>query len=232
MAFRKRRMRRRRPHRRRLRRRHRRFRANPQIGLPSSRILKMRYNDSFNIGTVTTVGQYAFARISCTNINSPVFGGGSSHLPLGLNQAAVYWQNYIVVGSKITYTATCGTSNNTVLCGLMTHDDSSIMAAEMSTLVEQGRSRWKAMQGAINGNVARLSQKFSTKKWFGLSKLKDNLALYGAPFGTSPPKTAYWVLWFGTLPGPGSTASTSVTVNYTVDYLVLCFEPSEMPQSI
>lgn len=214
------------------RRMYRRNRPNPQVALPKSRLVKMRYSDSFLVSTPGVADLYFPCRWSCTNINAPdVDGVGVSHQALGRDQWAALFNSYCVVGARMrVQTVNCHTTNTAVMCGAMVHDDTSTAAASMTTLVEQGKSTWRVLQGVTNGNVAKYGLKFSTKKWFGLTNVKDNLALYGAPFASAPPKTANFLLWFGVMPS-NTVAVTDLSVTIMIDYSVLLFEPTELPQS-
>lgn len=210
------------------------FKRRPgrMVGIPKTRLVRMRYSDSFLVNTPGVADLYFPSRWSCTNINAPdVDGVGVSHQCLGRDQMAALWNSYLVVGAKIRVTTINSSTTNTgIMCGAMVHDDTSTAAASMTTLVEQGRSTWRVLQGITNGNVARYGLKFSTKKWFGLKDLKDNLGVFGSPFSGAPPKTANFLLWWGVMPST-TVAVTHLSVTVCIDYSVLLFEPVELPQS-
>lgn len=110
----------------------------------------------------------------------------------------------------------------------MLHDGTPVTAPFLSTLVEQGKTRWKLMQSAVNGNQVNVSQNFSCKKWFNLSNVKDNVDDVGALFTASPTTEARFVIVVGQ-----TITATATTIEgmFTIDYSVLLFEPRELPQS-
>lgn len=216
--------------RRRFRRRVRRGRVRPnaQIGFPTRRVVKMRYCDFVTLTLPAVASAFTEARYSANNLNDPQVALGG-HQPLSYDQWAVYYNSYAVIGSRIRVqgiTVSSGTAPAVI--GVMLHDSSVTTSPDYQGLVEQGKSKYRFIQVAINGNVPRsMTCSYSMKKWFGITNVKDNLGLYGATFGNAPATDAHFVVWAGCTNAIGQT----VTFQFVIDYLVLLFEPKELPGS-
>lgn len=193
---------------------------------PTNRIVKMRYCTPFQLDSTSGYVEQAFR---ANGLFDPDFSG-TGHQPLGHDQWSVFYNRYTVLGSKITIRAISPSSDNPSVYGVYLHETSSPGATAYTTLVEQGKSQWRYIQNAINGNVpSKCSMTFSAKKWFNIADVKDNSATYGALFGSDPTIQAYYICWTSAWDDTADVPPLNFVA--IIDYIVLLGEPREIPAS-
>lgn len=215
-------------------RKYRRYRTDPKgmIGFPKQRIVKMRYTLNFTLDSTGAVQTKAFA---ANNINQPDYGGTGKR-PLGYTEWAGFYNQWIVVGSKIRIlpiysSITAGAMPLTY--GIYMKSDNST-SAPLASLIEQGKCRFKNMQPINNGNYAPVSFNCSPKKWFNIANLKDNWDNMGSEFdlsgpGSDPARQIDFIVFVAA--ADGSTNVEPVNFTAQIDYLVLVRDPKTLPNS-
>lgn len=202
------------------------FRA--PIGFPTSRLVRMRYveNYSLNPALPGLMAQYVFR---CNSIFDPNETGTGGQ-PLGHDQWSVFYNKYVVVGSKITVVAQGGGSSGSgsvpVYTGIKRDLDGAI-DADYRRLKEQGSMArvWQPLGDA----KLKMNSYFSCKKHFGIANVKDGVDRYGALFGANPIDQMRFVHYYQAQDRASSVSPTVFTA--TIDYLVLCFEVKDLPAS-
>lgn len=203
------------------------------IGFPTNQVVKMRYSNWTNF-PLNTGNSYSEFTVRAASINAPdIVPNANSHQALGHDQWAVFYERYVVLGSRITIT---GISNNSsaggnILLGVYLADQSATAAINPHQLIEQGKCNYTNMG---NGNAGQLVRKivnmnYSAKKWHNVTNVKDADNLE-ANFGANPADQAYFHIFCGCSDMVALT-NGSVTIQYKVDYIVLVKDPLELAQS-
>lgn len=206
---------------------------NP-IGFPKEQLVTMRYCDNFLLNP-TNGGACVEYGFRANSIFDPDFTG-VGHQPIGHDQWQTFYSTYVVVGSIITIrvlhdeTAENATANACV--GVLLNDTGTLPTTVKTTIQEQGLGSWRVLQGMQQGNTVKLTQKFSSKKFFNITNIKDNMDRVGAAFGANPPATgdAFYVVWAATTIN-GGNASAGVEFSVQIDYSVLLSDPIALAQS-
>lgn len=198
-------------------------------GFPSTKLVKMRYVDSMYINPgVATLGTQLFR---CNSIYDPDYSG-AGHQPLGHDQWQTFYNQYVVIGSKITVRyslQTTTTLNAPATVGIFLSDDTT-SSSTPSEMMEQGLSKWRTIPCVANQfGSAQISHNYSPKKFFQIANIKDNRTTLGAAFGSNPTQDAYFTVWAGCM--DGSIDLPQILLSVTIEYLVLCSEPKTLAQS-
>lgn len=192
-------------------------------------LVKLRYVETVTLNPAVGLGaDYVFR---ANSIHDPNFTG-SGHQPYGHDQLATLYDNYIVVGSKITceFISTGDTSATTdAVVGISLEDDS-VANTLPHVWLEQPKSTWKTI-GPADGSKgrAKCSKTYSARKFFGIANTKDTQDRYGAQFGSDPAEQA----WYHCIVSPVNGADDIQLVNMlvTIEYTVLCTELKDLGQS-
>ncbi len=217
--------------RRRVGRRRLTIRRGPRISgpVPNKNLVRLRYVTSVQIDPATGLaGDHVF---SANNIHDPDFSG-IGHQPYGHDTLQTLYDNYIVVGSKITAEFSMpGTTTSTydAAVGISLEDDA-VTTTLPQLWMEQPKSHWKTIGRADGGKPrAKVVKKFGCKKFFGVKNIGDVQDRYGAQFGTGPAEQA----WYHLIVAPINTSDDiqSVNVLVTIEYMVLCTELKDLAQS-
>jgi len=225
-------------------RKRRSYRTSPggMIGFPTSRVVKLRYAVNFVMDSAGSPAPLNFSLISANNINSPANSSVDPMLlrPLGYDQWKVFYRNFVVVGSKCKFTATYDSTTaggKAINVGILLRDNSSQLIAQdtIASLITQGKAKWRTLQPVNNGNLVRLSQSFSPKKWFNITNIKDNYEDLGGVLAAtespvSPTKQCNYMIWV--MPADASTDIQPVNFTCTVDYLVLLSDQRILSNSL
>lgn len=202
------------------------------IAFPRTKIAKMRYVDQIELYSASSVPYVGYFWRANGIYDPQVALGG--HQPLGYDQWHTFYNHYVVLGSKITVnfvkTGTAGTVVPLACCVLLC-DDTTLTPTLMSTTLEQGLAKYKLMSTSINLGPQQVTvvKKFSAKRFFNVTDVKDNIKTLGASFGADPTEGAYFLIIAGS---PGTdTPIEGVTAVLTIDYIVSMSEPKELPQS-
>lgn len=211
--------------------------GRPTIGFPMNQMVRMRYHTTLlltpNNGYVAT--SYVFRANSIFDPDA----SGVGHQPLGHDQWAQFYSTYCVVGSKIIVKFAkdqqqIGSGESNYLAGIILHDTGSLPTTNVDTLFEQGLSvpTSVGVGNMTSTNVVKKTKKFSAKKFFNITNIRDNQDRIGAPFGSNPPSTgdAFFIPYASVTVGSGDT-TTSIDVDVTIEYLVLLSDPLALPGS-
>lgn len=186
--------------------------AQPRAPIADSQVVKMKYCTLLQLnpgaGTATTSiirANDAFDP-DATNIG---------HQPYGFDQWSNFYDHITVIGSQIKciFTPTTATATGSSVCTLHVADDTGTTAA-VETLMERTGTVWGVMGALGSSNGLRLTKKFSTKKFFNVTDVKDRSDLQGT-FSSSPNDDAYFhISCFDTVGGDADDVSVLVEVEY------------------
>lgn len=195
------------------------------FGFPKTKVVTMRY--ATNLKHQLTLGRLQL-KWRANGIHDPDFTGGG-HQPMGADQWALFYNHYVVLGSRISCTVTGSDSSETgsLAINMLLSDDSSV-PTDISALIEEGRGTTQ-MQGGFNAIGTRtVIGKYSAKKFYNIKDVKDNVTRIGSAFGGDPTDIAFYNL---TIEDPALTTSSDISVLTVIDYIVLMGEPKDLAQS-
>lgn len=214
-------------------RNNRKRKAYPRIplGIESTKLVKLRYADNFTLNPTTgVIGVHTFCANGLYDPNIT----GTGHQPMYFDTYSAIYDQYVVLGSKITIhaapsTAAAGTA---VYFGCLLEDDNSSLATKTTNyMMEQKNNRYKTVNSVNYSNLgtSTLVKKFSAKKYYGVKDVKDNYDDIGSRVTSNPNDAAFFRVWCG----PASTTidPAQYQFNITIDYIVLFSELKEQDQS-
>jgi len=143
-------------------------------GFPNTLITKLRYGDVFT--KTSTTGAIAFNTFVANSIFDPdVTGVG--HQPMYRDTYATIYNQYVVIGSKITVhfmpqADSAGTSN--FIVGI-TGDDNNAFPTSVTDKMEQNNSVWTTT-GAVGSDPRILTMTFEPNECFGIDAKSDGSA--------------------------------------------------------
>lgn len=193
-------------------------------GMPNVRIANLRYSDT---QTLTSSGSTLVGSIWRANsIHDPQQAIGG-HRPMGTVTWAGLYNHYVVLGSKITCNFVSATSTGVApgTAGIYLNAIDSFPYTTAGAFIEAKRGSHKQMPVSTTRQIS-LRNTFSTKKFFNVKDVKDNLNRLGAATNANPVEEAYYLIWFVT-----QTGTTTWYFTVTIDYCVLFSEPKSLQPS-
>lgn len=199
------------------------------VGFPKTTAVKLRYVESRTInGGVGSIGSINYRANSCFD----PYQSGVGHQPSGFDQWSLFYNHYVVVGSKCkaTFSLTGTTASGGIsVCGVYLSDDATY-SADVNTLMEQSHTKKaKSYYSVEAGKPVTVTKGFSTKKFFNVTNVTDNISRLGAYITANPTENAYFVVFNGN--ANGTIDPPDVTVLVEIEYIVIFSEPKELPQS-
>ncbi len=187
---------------RRIRYRRRRRNYIPRTITPDSKMIKMRY--AFTSQMNPSSGATAMINVKANDLYAPSTGTGA-HSPLGFSQIMQLYERFCVVGSKISVAFESNQSQSAIV-GIALRNSTTAESVQDNTatqtnegLLERNRTKWTYASSSKEGApIARVSQKFSLKKFFHLRSINDNVGNArdeGSAWGlanASPTQLAYY----------------------------------------
>lgn len=179
-------------------------------GFPNSIITTMRYCEAFT--KTSTLGAIAFNTFNANSIYDPN-ETGVGHQPMYRDQWAGIYDQYVVIGSKITvHFASQDTKNWVVgICG----DDNSLFPVALTDKMEQNNSVY-TMLGGI-GDTRTLTMTFEPQENFGVDAKSDGASQTAV--GSNPSELYCFGVW-GHVCDPSLTGKFDFTIEieYTVKF--------------
>lgn len=197
------------------------------IGFPANKVVRMRYHEVLNQPIGATQSSFFY---KANGLNDPRVAAGG-HQPLGHDQWNQFYNHYVVLGSKATFTIT-GTTNaaplDTILLSAYISDDTTI-PTDVNTLIESGRAEHTLLPAYNAMNQRQVKSMYSAKNFFNIKDIADNLTRLGAAFGAEPPELAFHSINLTNISLQGTNTEVCITVQ--IDYVVLLSEPIDLPTS-
>ncbi len=188
---------------------------------------KMRYVQ--RVALSPGAGTLASFSFGANALFDPPLGGGG-HQPMRFDQISLFYNHYVVVGSKITVIKVgTGTTLLTPVMWGVYLDDSTTGPTEFTDLIEQGRTRFALTNQSLNQGMQRVTKFFSAKRFFNIKNPKDNVTRVGADTTANPTELAVYRIWAQAL----NNTSTPTPEDYYVqiDYSVVFSEPRDLAAS-
>lgn len=209
----------RRPRRRRRRRfaRKRRMAVQPRSPIADSQVVKMRYSDRISINPAAgTIASHVFRANSIFDPDDT----GVGHQPRGHDEWAMFYNQYTVIGSKITILAgsqSSSASDNLLIS--MNLADSSGAPLTPVDMMERTGAVWTYLTNMYGtGATRKLTKKYSAKRFFQHKSIKD-ADDQRTNFGSNPANPTFYVI-SGTA-ADGISNPSAVTILVQVDYICL-----------
>lgn len=213
-----------------------------KLAFSRSQVVKMRYVQSVQLNPNADSGAYIMFRANSPfaplGLSSAGVAYNTSHQPYGWDQWTAIYNEYVVIGSKITMT--CVAPNQTSpnsgsgIVALFLSDNNSAYSVTTNdgctNMIETGRASYKQFSPNGSGKPTVLSHKFSPKKFWNLSNLKDNVTRVGSDIGSSPTEVAYFHCYFYTN-DESVTTSAGPLCWITLDYIVMFTGPTNLSSS-
>jgi hypothetical protein len=200
----------------------------PRTITPDSKMVKLRYSEVFQLNPGS--GATAMAHIKANDIYAPSTGSGA-HQPLGFDQIMQLYERFCVVGSKISCAFQLNQDGtNTGIVGVALRNTDTDESVQDTTavqtnegLLERNRTKWTYSGNQLTGApVARVQQKFGTKKFFHVSTINSNAGNQrdeGTLWGTasaSPTTLAYYNIFCAAF--DDRNTNINCTVRIVVEY--------------
>lgn len=181
-----------------------------RFGFPNSIITKLRYCE-YKVLTGTT-GARGLNVYNANGIFDPD-QTGSGHQPLYRDEYAAIYDNYVVLGSKITVTYLPRTASECTLVGIAGDNDST-STSTIETLMEQSNAVSAGM-GPPGAPVVTLAATFEPLRDVGIAAKDDGAVLTSV--GANPGDTWTYCVWAAAANG---TSTVNVDIKVEVDYTV------------
>lgn len=182
----------------------------PVYGFPNTIITKLRYAD--NLVLTSTLGARALNVYAANGIfDCDITGVG--HQPMYRDNYAALYDQYVVIGAKITATFATTSVVTPMLVGVVADDDIT-STLTVTTLMEQNNGS-SVMTCAAGGPPVTISRTFSPLRDIGIAAKDDGTA--ATAVGANPAELWCFNVWAAT----GDLASTaSVWVKVQIEYTV------------
>lgn len=182
----------------------------------------MKYAQDMDVSVDGTVGANYLFR--CNSIFDPD-QSGVGHQPMGHDEYAQFYNNYTVIGSKITVRfvanedgSDTNDQNHITNVGISTISNVSDTIVQPTEFMENNKTSYGIV--CPQKPIQIFSKKFSAKEFFGVKNVMTESRLT-ADFGQNPSNGAYWQLKFW----PTSTGFTRVVnCNVMIQYICVLTE--------
>lgn len=198
------------------------------VAIPKSQRVRMRFCGPVSIDS--NGSSIAIAQYRANSIVDPDAALGGKN-PLGYDQWKVWYNHYVVVGSRLTFKLfpTTNTTNIPNVVGVYLSDDTFI-PNQYDSLIMQGRGHYKIVPTAqASGGAYTLTANFSARKFFNIKDVRDNVDRIGATFDSIPNEGSTFNLYCQPVDKLTNTGGFSGTV--VIDYIVELSEPKDVPDS-
>lgn len=183
-------------------------------------------------GTLSLTGTSGAMGTFSLSANGPFNVDGAGAQPMFWDQQVLFWDHYVVLGAKITLRYVPTSANLTAfIAGIFLNDDNSFPGSNYRAMSESGRSRYKLFTvntSGTSGTNQTLTQKFSAKKFFNVTNVKDRIYDIGAATSSLPVDPAQFTIYIQDV---NNTTTVQATFLYTIDYIIQWSEPKDISNS-
>lgn len=202
--------------------------TNNRLGFPAKRSVTLRYCD-YQDFSGTTMGQVTY---SLNNITDP-YVTGVGHQPLGHDEWAKFYSNYIVTGCRAKVTAQRGVADNlepVVFMLQITDTPNTVTSLAWRVIAEQAHTVTKMITADWDNAMScqNLYVNWDAKKWFNVKDLEDNVERFGGISDSNPADQAYLNILIDPLDG---SADYNIRCMIMLEYDVTYSTPNLVPTS-
>jgi len=179
-------------------------------GFPNSIITKLRYVD--NITLTGTLGARALNVFAANGIFDPDISG-TGHQPMYHDNYFNLYDQYVVLGSKITVTFSPTSSTVPAVVGIMGNDDSTVTTSVLA--LQECNNAISTLLGTTGSNPHTLTAAYSPLEMYGVDAKDDGSS--STSFGANPAELWCWAVWVASADGASTTAcATRIEIEYTI----------------
>lgn len=213
-----------------------------KLGFSRSQLVRLRYCQQVSLNPNTDSGSYiVYTANGAYQPNIALATGAAAslnHQPMGWDQWTAVYNDYVVIGSKIRVSAVSPNSANPAagsgIIAILLSDSPTpfIVTATQgaTTMIEQGRASYKQIGTNTSQGPCRVTHKFSSKKFWNLANIKDNVTRVGSDVNNNPAEQAYFHIYFYAN-DESVTSTTGPSCWITIDYVVLFSGPKDLTAS-
>ena len=187
-------------------------------GMPPVRRANLRIAYAFNL--TSTGGALASQAHSANDLFDPTTTVGTRK-PMGFNNWADLYRDYVVVGSKIIVRpvhVSGASSYNPAIAGIILAETTTMPYNDYQGNLESRKGPTQIMRTNSGYVVKDLTCKFSAKKFFNISDIKDNQERIGATTSATPTDQAFFIVWYQTLNASTQESTFVVECDYIVEF--------------
>lgn len=184
-----------------------------QWGFPNSIITKLRYGSLIQLNS-TTAAPLAKHQYRTNSLYDPDYTG-VGHQPMYFDTYSAIYDQYVVIGSKITCEFFSNSTVQNALIGIATDDDITV-SNNVDALMEMNNSISTTL-GPLGAEHVTLVSTFEPQEMFGVDAKSDGSSQ--TPVGSNPAEESNWVIW--SFPEDGASAHSvraKVTIEFTVKF--------------
>lgn len=185
-------------------------------GMPTPRRAILRYCDQHTLTSSSgLLGTWVYRANSVYDPNYT----GTGHQPMGFDQWSILYNHYTVVGAKITVQMMV--DNSTAIpsaYGVFLNDNLTTTYTSWQSFKEARKGTSVVVQGNAGQTIRPVIAKYSAKKFYNVTDVKDNSTNLGALTTANPTEGAYFICWFQNTTGGTDTQSFAITIDYIVDF--------------
>lgn len=195
--------------------------------VPTTYYTKLRYSESIN--RTIGVGQADYFTFRANSVYAPT-QTISGHQPRGFDQLMLLYNQYTVVGARITVTAAPNNADggdNNFIWGLAQRNSITSLTSNLADYTEGRNVKSRMLSNGLSTEAKVLSMNMNIGKYLGVSKpLSDNTLSGNA--SANPLTEAYFVLFSG---APTAAANEKIQYYVNIDYSVVFTKPKVLPIS-
>lgn len=195
-------------------------RKSLQAPTPNTRLAKLRYTEAIDVSAISDVRVF-----SANGLYDPYITG-IGHQPRGFDQYMAFYQEYLVIGSKITIKGCNDTATESVVLAISVEQSSTAKSTRQDYL-ETHDIISRVVSSRDASGIFTLSKGCALKNKFGVNNIKDHPQASGND-GANPTEQQFFHVYFN-----ASDNSTLCYMKYdvTIDYIVLFREPKAIAAS-
>lgn len=205
----------------------------PSTLVPKEKLVRFVYSDRATLDLETAGAGVRAFRWSCNSIYDPSknVSGTRNAQPRMFDQAALLYNYYLVVGSKITVKFSQTKSNSEAFfIGICKNNDSVWPRTDLCDYEELPNSVVKYCNENITSSVPTLRMGYSTKKDQHVNHVKDNKHRLSGEFNSDPTDQFYFDVFGGSADMSGQNGPI-LTCNVLVEYIALLYDAKEVADS-
>lgn len=180
------------------------------FGFPNSIITKIRYCDSYKV--TGALGARGLKVFSANGIYDPDLSG-VGHQPMFHDNYFNLYDQYVVIGSKITVTYAPVSSTVPALIGITGNDDSSVPVNVLACM--ESNNAVSTLLGTTGSQPMTLTATFEPLEMFGVDAKDDGSS--STQFGNNPTELWCWGAWVAAYDGESNVdVALKVEIEYTI----------------
>jgi len=156
---------------------------------------------------------------------------GTGHQPMRFDNWKAFYENYIVIGAsvKVQYIPIQDDSTDAIpIVWGMRVSRASTGIADYQASAEQDNGPYTLTSDRGSIGVSTLTARWSAKKFFNCTSLKDNMDRFGAAVTASPTEQAYLHVFAQDL---NESVTVTLKILTTIDFHVIFSDPADQDQS-